>query len=76
MTSAKSQRLGDCFAAVNKASNCRCVKPKVGDSGGTWAAHVLGRGMLEYAVDHARPVETATTDMRRDTVDGRYRRVL
>jgi hypothetical protein len=27
--------LVDSRAAVSRASNCRCVKPRVGDSGGT-----------------------------------------
>jgi hypothetical protein len=34
-TSAKSQVFGDSRAAVRSASNCRCVNPRVGDSGGT-----------------------------------------
>jgi hypothetical protein len=34
VTRAKSQRMGDCLAAVNTASNGRCVNPKVEDSAG------------------------------------------
>jgi len=34
-TSAKSKGLVDSLAAVSMASNCRCVSPTVGDSGGT-----------------------------------------
>ena len=34
-TSARSNRLLDCLAAVSIASNCRCVSPSVGDSSGT-----------------------------------------
>ena len=33
--SAKSYGLGDWRAAVSSASNCRWVKPRVGDSAGT-----------------------------------------
>jgi len=35
-TRAKSLRFADVRAALNKASNCRCDKPSVGDSGGTF----------------------------------------
>jgi hypothetical protein len=34
-TSAKSHELDDSRAAVSRASNCRWVNPRVGDSGGT-----------------------------------------
>ena len=34
-TSAKSYRRGDCRAAMSRASNCRRVNPRVGDSAGT-----------------------------------------
>jgi hypothetical protein len=44
VTSAKSQRLGDCLAAVSRASNCRCVKPKVGDSAGTCGRRMYSAG--------------------------------
>jgi hypothetical protein len=41
VTSARSQQLVDCLAAVNKASNCRCVEPRVGAFGGdVRAAHL------------------------------------
>jgi hypothetical protein len=42
-TSAKSYRFGDSRAAVSRASNWRCVNPRVGDSAGDdGAADVLG----------------------------------
>ena len=36
VTKAKSQTLLDSFAALSRASNCRWVSPRVGDSGGTF----------------------------------------
>ena len=57
-TSAKSFRLGDCRAAVSRASSCRWVSPRVGDSAGTrGSADVLGRGVVEQAVDDGGAVE-------------------
>ena len=42
-TSAKSQRFEDSRAAVSRASNCRWVNPRAGDSAGTdGPADVLG----------------------------------
>ena len=35
-TSAKSNRLVESLAADSMASNCRCDRPRVGDSGGTF----------------------------------------
>lgn len=54
--------LGDSWAAVSTASNCRCVSPRDGDSGGTvgdaeplaavvgWAARRAGVGLLTVSV--------------------------
>lgn len=36
VTRAKSLGLPDVRAALSRASNCRCDKPSVGDSGGTF----------------------------------------
>jgi hypothetical protein len=44
MTNAKSQRLVDWFAAVNKASNCRWVRPRVGDSADTFGRRTYSAG--------------------------------
>jgi len=57
VTSARSQRFVECLAAVNRASNCRWVSPSVGDSAGTVGPNVVGWGVLEHAVNDARPVE-------------------
>jgi hypothetical protein len=35
--------LADRQAVASMASNCRCVRPSVGDSAGTFAPDVLGR---------------------------------
>jgi hypothetical protein len=57
VTSAKSQRLGDCFAAVNKASNCRCVKPRVGDSAGTCGRRTYSAGSAQVRRRSRTPVD-------------------
>ncbi len=44
VTSAKSHRLGECFAAVSSASNCRWVSPSVGDSTGTLGRRTYSDG--------------------------------
>ena len=43
-TSAKSQWSGDWRAAVSRASNCKWVKPKVGDSAGTVGRRTCSAG--------------------------------
>ena len=43
-TSAKSNGLADSLAAVSIASNCRCVSPSVGDSGGTLGRRTYSAG--------------------------------
>ena len=43
-TSAKSHGFGDSRAAVSSASNCRWVKPSVGDSAGTAGRRTCSAG--------------------------------
>jgi len=57
-TSAKSYGLGDWRAAASRASNCRWLRPRVGDFGGHGGtADVLSGRMLEDAVKHAGAVK-------------------
>ncbi len=43
-TSAKSKLFVDSLAAVSMASNCKCVRPSVGDSGGTLGRRTSSAG--------------------------------
>jgi hypothetical protein len=47
VTRAKSDRLVECLAAVNMASNCRWVNPRVGDSAGTCGRGRIGGGRIQ-----------------------------
>jgi len=44
VTSAKSLRFGESRAAVRSASNCRCVRPRVGDSADTRGRRTCSAG--------------------------------
>jgi hypothetical protein len=44
VTRAKLHGSGDWRAAVSRASNCRCVNPSVGDSGGTAGRRTCSAG--------------------------------
>jgi hypothetical protein len=68
------QQLVDCLAAVNNASNCRCVKPGSGDSAGTFGRRASSAGECSStpSITHVRQ-KPATTDIRLATVDGRCR---
>jgi hypothetical protein len=69
--SAKSYRFGEVRAAVSSAPSWRWVSPSVGDSGGT-----KGRRTCSAGECSSRPSMTAvrwnpaTTDIRRDVMDG------
>ena len=53
---------GERRAAVRSASNCSCVRPRVGDSGGdARSSQVLGRGMFQDGIDEAGAVEPRHT---------------
>jgi len=67
-TSAKSNGLLDCLAAVSIASNWRCVSPSVGDSGGRSVAGRSRPASAQDAVDDAGPVEAR--DDRQPAGDG------
>lgn len=57
-TRAKSLMLADSLAAVSSASNCRCDRPCLGDSGGHCRAPDVVRGrVFEDRVDDAGAVE-------------------
>ena len=43
-TRAKSLMFGDVRAVASIASNCRCVRPRVGDSGGTLGRRTYSAG--------------------------------
>jgi hypothetical protein len=59
-TRAKSLRLVDSRAVVSSASNCRWVRPRVGDSRGTVGRRShCARGVLQQPVDDAGAVEPA-----------------
>jgi len=57
-TRAKSFGFVDSRANVEPASNCTCLSPSVGDSGGTVIGERASWRLLENAVDHASAVET------------------
>ena len=73
-TSAKPDVFDDSWAAVSRASNCRWVNPRVGDSAAEEQADLLGGRVFQQAIDHAGAINPAVTEKRRDTVDGLNRR--
>jgi hypothetical protein len=75
-TSAKSQGLGDSRAAVSSASNCRWVNPRVGDSAGTAGRRTCSAGECCMSPSRTQVWQNpATTENRRDTVEGLNRRI-
>jgi hypothetical protein len=75
VTGAKSQRFVDCLAVVSRASNWRWVNPSVGHSAGTFGRRTYSAGECSSTPSMTQVrYQPATTDIRRETVEGRWRR--